>query len=836
MSSRRENKNSFSDTDDTDASDVEIKDSSVRRGPWRHEAKLASVEVVDPYHYGKEICSGSSCTPMTGIMEKFTYKPACYKATERQHNVITTTVKIDKDTLEEVVTNFDGLKHQMRATTFEDPTYDLKGHLIRLLRKCPADGVLEQRYVQRYKHGRYLSERGLQQLVREVRNTICDGFIDIDITNCGAVILAFIAKSMGLDTKHINFYAKSRNDLIKKLNKVVPKPDGYYKNMFISVLGGGSTDDVRQIASKCSSNTKNILYGILSDIHLIRDKLETTTDFNNFSASTTKDRSNLVGKFQSVLVYNIESFIVGSLVRHLQTAFGITGIIMCFDGIMVDSTQIPDDIPGHADLVSYINAKIGEITGLAISYLTFVRKPVIGLDLNKISTEPVYRNRFDNSSSSCYTDYFNKYNCHLFSSHGELESVIRDSYHQYIVHIGANGGSYIMKDPHNKEGFNQFRNIGSSDVVLYYTSGEKTKKVRLSSYILTTNMSFSGIVCRMDNVNCKRDLFNIWPGFAVERKGFVTDVQEDGSTGLDMMLAFIREVWASGVEEHYKYIMSWLAGLFTNKDALNGIALVMTGPQGTGKNTLTDFLHMIIGEQVMLEISGIDPLVQKHNTAIINKRLIICNEMASTSDRFFSNFDKMKTLVTDRKIMVEPKGLPPYSIDNLVNFIIFSNHNDFLRVEESDRRYAIFKTSDSKRGDEAYFKQLRATCFNTRTAFAFYEFLLKFDAVSLRKIPMTDAKRDMTVLSKNTTEKFIEFCRETNKYTGRDIKDAWVPSVTLYEDYSLWGKGTGEHVVSATKFSLMLKQISPPIVSKRSNGTKYLFKYEAPEPDDQEDE
>ena len=100
---------------------------------------------------------------------------------------------------------------------------------------------------------------------------------------------------------------------------------------------------------------------------------------------------------------------------------------------------------------------------------------------------------------------------------------------------------------------------------------------------------------------------------------------------------------------------------------------------------------------------GVGNVVGKFNTILQGKRLICINEMSSTKDEFRSNFDKMKSYITDPTLIIEPKGINSYSVDNIRNFIMFSKHRDSVIVEQQDRRYAIFEMSTKYINNNDYF-------------------------------------------------------------------------------------------------------------------------------------
>jgi len=181
--------------------------------------------------------------------------------------------------------------------------------------------------------------------------------------------------------------------------------------------------------------------------------------------------------------------------------------------------------------------------------------------------------------------------------------------------------------------------------------------------------------------------------------------------------------------------------------------------------------------------------------------------MSSTKDEFKSNFDKIKSLITDPRISIEPKNVDNYQIDNISNFLLFSNHRDSIIVEERDRRYAVFEMSVVHLNDTAYFDMLEERCFNQETYDAFYTYLLDFPAVPIRSIPDTELRREMVNLSKSTPLKFLDAVVEEDLLSDLRTEPVFEVSATVfYQKYVEWCRDNGErNTYTSTKFGTCLK-------------------------------
>jgi hypothetical protein len=52
--------------------------------------------------------------------------------------------------------------------------------------------------------------------------------------------------------------------------------------------------------------------------------------------------------------------------------------------------------------------------------------------------------------------------------------------------------------------------------------------------------------------------------------------------------------------------------------------------------------------------------------------------------------------VTDKTLVINPKGVKSKEVDNFLNIWFHSNHNTPIQISATDRRYSVFPTSDKK--------------------------------------------------------------------------------------------------------------------------------------------
>lgn len=248
---------------------------------------------------------------------------------------------------------------------------------------------------------------------------------------------------------------------------------------------------------------------------------------------------------------------------------------------------------------------------------------------------------------------------------------------------------------------------------------------------------------------------------------------------ISFYLNHIRENIANGDEELYNYILNWVSYILQNPEGKTGSCLVITGEQGTGKNTFTDVICDLMKRYSVRNLTDIGQLVGKFNAVVENTKLIICNEMASADANLRLDVNSLKSIITENEIGVEDKFEQKRYVQNVVNLIILSNNFDPVKVERDDRRYVVCHTNTIHKDDEEYFEKLRKA-FTEEFYQNLFTYFMKRDltGVKLRTLPNTEAKRELIEADKSVYELFIQDFIP-------DFLAGWCTE-TVYEYYKRW--------------------------------------------------
>ena len=206
---------------------------------------------------------------------------------------------------------------------------------------------------------------------------------------------------------------------------------------------------------------------------------------------------------------------------------------------------------------------------------------------------------------------------------------------------------------------------------------------------------------------------NLWRGFGV--------FPSKGSWKL--MRNHIYRVLGAGDPKAGRYIIRWLAYTLQHPGEVGETVLVLQGHEGTGKGTLARAMLKIFGPH------GLPVSQPKHLTGGFSGHLQHCCFLFLDEAFWAGDVQaegRLKSLITEDTITIEPKYFTPFQVPNLLHIMMSSNNDWVVPAGPHARRYAVFKVSDERMNDFAYFSALRAELANGGVEAMLYD-LLKVD-------------------------------------------------------------------------------------------------------------
>ena len=290
--------------------------------------------------------------------------------------------------------------------------------------------------------------------------------------------------------------------------------------------------------------------------------------------------------------------------------------------------------------------------------------------------------------------------------------------------------------------------------------------------------------CYLDEVgfdpsgNDRQVKLNTWLGWPMQPKA--------GECGKFLDLIRYMCNGESNGDEIYHWLLCWMAYPLQHPGGKLSSAVIMHGPQGTGKSAIFQTLARIYGDySTVLNQRGLE---DKFNSDWSDSKLFIVAEEIVTRAEMWHIKNELKELVTGEWIRVNPKNIAAYRQRNQVNVAFLSNENQPLPLENDDRRHCVIYTPPQLQPEtyDEIFDELE----NGGVA-AFYDHLMHYDLTGFhpkKRPPMTEAEHQLIALSLPSEHRFI------NEWLDGELGLPVVPclSADLYAAYKKWCTTNGE--------------------------------------------
>lgn len=282
-------------------------------------------------------------------------------------------------------------------------------------------------------------------------------------------------------------------------------------------------------------------------------------------------------------------------------------------------------------------------------------------------------------------------------------------------------------------------------------------------------------------------------------------------------------------EKVVDYLKYFLAHLLQYPATKPEVGWFFTGAQGGGKDTFAYLLKKLIDKSTVSIDSDPDNIFGKYNlNTRLNKLVVILQE----ADNIKQFSGKIKDVITCKTVRLADKGIKGIEVQDYTRLMIFSNNENIINVEPTDRRFMTVKTWN--------FHIDKNPEFFTRL----------YSAIENPKF-INKLRNELMNMEVNEYYNFQQNRPETELY--RDLKEVNTPSIIrwawclskldntkdltgaeLCTHYNEWCKQSWEsHTDTNVKsFGLNLKKYFyinnnwNGFEKKRSNGTKYAVNKE----------
>lgn len=293
--------------------------------------------------------------------------------------------------------------------------------------------------------------------------------------------------------------------------------------------------------------------------------------------------------------------------------------------------------------------------------------------------------------------------------------------------------------------------------------------------------------------------YNLWRGFGCEA------IAGDCS----LYLEHLKHTICSGNEDHYQYLIQWMANAVQNPASPGYAAVVMKGAQGTGKSYAARVFGSLFGRHFM-QVTDPKHLVGSFNAHLRDCCILLADEAFFAGDKKHESILKM--IITEDMLVTEAKGIDAEQSNNCIHLIMSSNDHWVVPAGVGDRRFFVLSVDSGHKEDTIYFNAMISQMEKGgKEALLYYLKNLDITKFDVRVIPKTTERDNQIKISLPIEENWWR----DKLVEGRLLPEqgSWQNSLAfgdLYYDYISTCKTSGSYRnANKAKLLMILKKYLP---------------------------
>ena len=684
---------------------------------------------------------------INSVIEKVKGHPEYNKIPRNFEELISRGYKFKFETTAEQLTKF--TSRNRKSTELKPMTT----HLFKVLYDIPTRNTLARAFV---KEG-----FGLSCFQRNVRNTLIqDNYYDYDLKNAQPSIICYIADKanvlLPILSRYINDRREIQNSIYEKIKEVAPEYDIHkVKKLIITTVNHGNY--ITTLKEQCPDFHDEITELTIEYLDKLDDELnnfaDTISKFNKKRYDTFEKREIAGNKHQSIkhikrkfltnLSFSVETDLMDKIIKTVVEETDLTKIKYTsktdgstftkieprcityeFDGIkLLKENCIKFEEEHNITLCDFLNNLTKSIMG--IDLLIWDKKDIDDVIPNLLAESEYVPLDSDEIDTSSYltdleiilcpaTDGWTKKDAFLKNKEiweRNHFKIVETAQYAEISREGGKGefSVSLKKEADAKASWKHLKYYESDsgretfiNTWINGTWGIKTyaraDRYPYAVYHYKDHTEESIAKLSMSPVN----QFNLYSPCRAsllpkcdDKPPQFDEFKEFIKNHLHYLSGYFRENREE--DEQFLYFYWWFMRVIITPHCKTGIAIVITGGQGSGKTTFIKIIEAFLGRDKVWECEDVSNAFG-FNSLLRDISLVNFNELTKKALTEAGGQEKLKQFITDDSITINAKNEKQYVIKNDKNYVFTGNSgNGIGQIDIDNRRFWCIRTPSTNK-------------------------------------------------------------------------------------------------------------------------------------------
>jgi hypothetical protein len=237
-----------------------------------------------------------------------------------------------------------------------------------------------------------------------------------------------------------------------------------------------------------------------------------------------------------------------------------------------------------------------------------------------------------------------------------------------------------------------------------------------------------------------------------------TTVEEEADL-LDIFQTLVKA--ASGEDASLtEYLMNYFAHMLQKPLEQPGVAIILTGAKGVGKDTLLDFLRLhVIGPAFSHNYTETRQFFDKHDVDRKDKFFIKVEDSDSALCK--QHAKDLRARITARESTINPKGRDPITYNNYARYFFTANQAVPVGINDDndrERRFAILAVSAMLKGNTEFWVRCYTRLFTDKGGKVIGQYLMGRDLnqFQVRLLPKNEYQENLYEVERTPEQRFLE--------------------------------------------------------------------------------